>query len=115
VLPLTAVIETGNHIAQVGDGHARRICAQLFATMLEQVAEQRAPFVLHELGWDGAFLRDLLAGGSTATALTDHLATASMGCGDLSILVERDRYRERVAKGSQVEVWTLDVRLQAHG
>lgn len=114
VLPLTAVIETGNHIAQVANGHARRTCAGLFTAMLGQVIEGRAPFVLHEMGWDAAFLDALVAGAATATPLSEHLATAFMGCGDLAILVERDRYRARVARGSLVEVWTLDAGLQAY-
>lgn len=36
------------------------------------------------------------------------------GCGDLSILVERDRYLARVARDTTAAVWTLDAGLQAY-
>ncbi|MEX2620535.1 MAG: hypothetical protein WD250_09975 [Egibacteraceae bacterium] len=81
--------------------------------MLQAVIEGRAPFVLHEMGWDADFLHRLLTGAATSTSLVDHCVNATLGCGDLAILVERDRYRSRVAKGSQVEIWTFDAALGA--
>jgi hypothetical protein len=36
-----------------------------------------------------------------------------VGCGDLSILLEREVYRERTGL-SDVRIWALDARLAAH-
>jgi hypothetical protein len=112
ILPITAVIETGNHIAQVSDGYHRRACAERFVSMLAMVAEKKAPWVLHELGWDAEFLLLLVDGASSGTSLIDH-ASAQVGCGDLSILAERDRYLGGVSKGVRAAIWTLDHGLAA--
>ncbi|MFD3413750.1 hypothetical protein [Streptomyces cyaneofuscatus] len=34
LLPVTAIIETGNHLAQVSDGRARRSCAERLSGVL---------------------------------------------------------------------------------
>lgn len=114
ILPLTTVIEAGNHISHIGDGRIRRDCAGRFVAMLDTVVRGEAPFVLHEMAWDGDFLTRLVGGGTTAVAFVEHLASGSIGCGDLTILVERDRYLERVARGSTAEIWTLDQHLDAY-
>jgi hypothetical protein len=115
ILPISTVIETGNHISQVADGWARRKCAERFVEMLNLIIDGKASFVMHELGWDADFLRALVAGGSTRTAFVEHLTGVTIGCGDLSILVERDRYLARVAKGTTATIWTLDAGLRAYG
>jgi hypothetical protein len=114
VLPITAIIETGNHIAQIGDGYgnARRECAQMFARFIEMMIARETPWVLHSVEWDESYLRTLLDGGGTGSSLVD-LATARFGCGDLSILVEVERYRARTA-GVDVDVWTLDAQLASY-
>lgn len=112
ILPVTSVIETGNHIAQVAEGGQRRSCAERFTNLLRLVADRESPWVLHEIAWDRALLRDLAQGGSTRTTLIEH-AASKVGCGDLSILVERDRYRAGVAKGVAAGIWTLDEALAA--
>jgi hypothetical protein len=114
ILPITTIIETDNHISQVAGGHARRECAKRFSSMLELVIADRAPFVVHEVGWDRDFLSALVMGGTSGSTLVEHLATAVIGCGDLSILVERDRYLSRVAASTEASIWSLDAGLQAH-
>src|SRR5262245_3202120 len=44
VLPVTSIIETGNHIAQL-NGNARRTCAQRFIRALELAVEENPPWV----------------------------------------------------------------------
>ncbi|MFF1464156.1 hypothetical protein [Streptomyces sp. NPDC058330] len=112
LLPVTAVIETGNHIAQVSDGRSRRSCAERFSGVLTTVIEGRAPWALNELEWDGAHLRALVAGGSTGSSLIEH-ACNRLGCGDLNILIERDRYLARTS-GVRATIWTLDELLRSY-
>lgn len=113
VLPTAAVIETGNHIHHVKEGGARRRCARAFADLLRLTAAGEAPWTLFESVWDGVFLDAVRAGAGTATSLVEHFAHRSLSCGDLSVLAERDVYRNRVAKGTEVEIWTLDVALKS--
>ncbi|WP_045877129.1 hypothetical protein [Pseudofrankia sp. DC12] len=61
---------------------------------------------------DGAFLERLVRGGSTGVSLVDH-AMHELGCGDLSILMEREVYRDQTGI-SDVRIWTLDAGLAAH-
>jgi hypothetical protein len=108
VLPITAIIETGNHIAQIGDGYgnARRECAQKFSRLIEMMIAREAPWVLHSIEWDERYLRTLLDGAGTGSSLVD-LAIHKFGCGDLSILAEVERYLSRTT-GVDVDIWTLD-------
>ncbi|WP_052847813.1 hypothetical protein [Streptomyces avicenniae] len=112
LLPMTAVIETGNHIAQLADGRVRRSCADRFAAVLRMVADGRAPWVLNEVEWDAGHLRLLVEGGRTGSSLVEH-ACNRLGCGDLNILVERDRYLARTS-GVQAAIWTLDELLSSY-
>jgi hypothetical protein len=110
VIPITAVIETGNHIAQAaGD---RRAAAERFVRFLAAAGSSEAPFTVHRLGWDEEFLTELCAGNATGQPFID-LANAKMGAGDVAILVERDRFR-RDSAYTQVQVWTLDQALVAY-
>lgn len=111
VIPITAVIETGNHIAQsAGD---RRAAAERFVGFLNAAGSSQAPFTIHRTGWDEEFLAELCAGNATGQPFID-LVTAKIGAGDVAILVERDRF-ERDSACTKVKVWSLDAALAAHG
>ncbi|WP_344258612.1 hypothetical protein [Streptomyces sodiiphilus] len=72
LLPVTAVIETGNHVAQIADGRQRRVCAEKFAAVLRHVVEGTAPWALNEVEWNDAHLITLLQGGTTGSTLVEH-------------------------------------------
>ncbi|WP_435124959.1 hypothetical protein [Actinacidiphila sp. bgisy144] len=112
LLPVTAIIETGNHIAQLSDGRQRRACAQLFAAMLRAVVDGEAPWALNKVEWNAAHLQSLINGGRTGSTLIEH-ACNQLGCGDLNILIERDRYLARTS-GVTATVWTLDELLSCY-
>ena len=59
-----------------------------------------------------AHVRTLLDGAGTGSSLVD-LAAMKFGCGDLSILVEIEKYCARTA-GVDVDVWTLDAQLASY-
>jgi hypothetical protein len=112
ILPITAVIETGNHIAHHGDGGHRREVAERFAAILQATRDGTLPWQLHNVQWDGVFLDHVISGASTGMTLVEQ-AVNRMGCGDLCVLAEREAYRRR--SGIQdVRVWSLDAHLQAH-
>jgi len=48
ILPMATVLETGNHIAQNGDGHLRRKTAQRFCEMVKGALTGKAPWQLRE-------------------------------------------------------------------
>jgi hypothetical protein len=112
ILPVTAVIETGNFIAQLPRGDVRRSVAQLFSDMLELVLQGAAPWQLHRFMWDDQFLRTLLTGAGTAMTLVEH-AVARVGSGDLCILAEREIYVARSGL-AHVSIWTADGSLASY-
>jgi len=117
VLPVTTIIEVGNHISQApGDTYA---CAKRFSDIVKKTADGEAPWQLRPVTWDAEYLCSLLRGDSTGVDLTTHLSMtkndrqAPLGAGDVSILVERDRFAERTAY-DDVRVWTIDSGLAAY-
>lgn len=44
ILPLATILETGNHIAQNGDGNQRRDAAQRFVTIVLESIEDKTPW-----------------------------------------------------------------------
>ncbi|GAB3961219.1 hypothetical protein [Streptomyces sparsus] len=112
LLPVTAVIETGNHIAQLADGYQRRTTAERFTEVLRMMVAGKAPWALNEVEWNAAHLEALIVGGNTGSSLVEH-ACNKVGCGDLNILIERDRYLARTS-GVKATVWTRDELLAAY-
>lgn len=112
ILPVTALIETGNFIAQIPDGNARRKTAHTFEELLRLVIKNQAPWRLHQFTWGSEFLESFIAGGGTGVPFVDH-ATSRIGGGDLCILAERDLYRARTGI-AVVNIWTRDAALVAH-
>lgn len=113
LLPITAVVETGNHISKVKVGN-RRAAAERFANILRMVVEGKAPWVLDEVQWDGVFLQTFLDGDGTGESWVNLASRGAIGGGDLSILVERQQYCERTGRAlSVVGIWTLDKELAA--
>src|SRR5262249_44707364 len=112
ILPLTAVIETGNHISKLPDGRVRRRTAEKFCKVLSMVKDGTAPWRLHVFSWNEDFLQSLVDGATTGRSLVDH-AMNNVGCGDLCVLAEREIYRERTGL-TDVRVWSLDLELLAY-
>jgi hypothetical protein len=111
ILPVAAVIETGNFIAQIADGAARRTTATLFSDLLTMICEDRAPWRLHQFTWGSEFLQTLITGANTGSSLIEH-AQAKLGAADVSILAERDAYRTRTGIAN-VQIWSRDSGLMA--
>jgi len=109
VIPVTAVIETGNHIAQA-DGNRYDVAGRLVRLLQVAISEESHWRVLERrLGPE--FLTSLCAGDSTGLSL-EALAAARVGAGDIAILVERDQILATTAIRN-VQVWTFDEGLKA--
>jgi hypothetical protein len=111
VLPVTAVIETGNHIANVRQGDRRAAAARL-VSLIQAIREHHPSWVLHEVEWDDAFLTALCAGSTTGQPFVDLAGNKLLGAGDVAILVERERFKSRSAH-LDVRIWTLEATLSA--
>lgn len=103
LLPMAAIVETGNHIAHVADGVKRRSAAQRFVAQIRKALQGETPwrpvnFPSNEqvLNWLNDF---------------PDRATAGIGFGDLSIIKEWEVCCARHPLSS-VRIWTLDSDLQ---
>ena len=105
MLPAATVLETGNHIAQVGDGRQRRACAADLKDVVRQ-AVAGMPWQLAPLPEDPATFASLL------DDFPDH-AMRTVGFGDLSIIHAWGTACSRF-RGRRVAIWSLDADLQGY-
>lgn len=105
LLPMAAVIETGNHIAQVIDGRLRRKTAERFCEQVAAAIDGTAPWSTMRF-WEPEQLRNWLG------EFPDQ-AMKKVGMGDLSILKDWESMCE-LHRGPRVRIWSLDVDLQGY-
>ena len=102
-LPMATVLETGNHIAQNGDGNQRRVCAEKFVTQVTKALRNESPFQPI-----GIIDRDEL---SIWLDNYPDSAMQGMGLGDLSIMQDWKRLCA-LHSGRRVYIWSLDEHLK---
>jgi hypothetical protein len=112
-LPMATIIETGNHIAQNGDGNIRRKNASWFVEQVKAAFNGEAPWIPSQfpqkeeiLLWVDQFPE--LAGKNKAPNKQE-----GMSFGDLSIIQE---YQKACARFPMTEVfiWSLDSDLKTY-
>lgn len=110
-VPITALIESGNHIEQ--SSGPRRAAAERYATLIDQLLAGTTPWKLAATAWDPQLLQAMRDGAHTGRSLVDLLDSKSMGGGDAAILVEAERLLAS-SFGLQVGLWTLDAGLRSN-
>ena len=103
LLPMAAVYETGNHIAQLSDGGNRRRFAELFVKEVKKAIIGEAP-------WQVMQLPNIEEVGEWLSIFPDS-AMQGAGMGDLSIKKEWEKMIKRTPN-RRVFVWSLDSDLQ---
>lgn len=114
ILPMATIIETGNHIAQNGDGGTRRETAQRFCTIVKAAFCGEAPFKPSEfpnstdvMNWIDDFP---IHAGNNKSQYKQHEGTSF---GDLSIIKEFEKCCRKFPM-SDVFIWSLDIDLLAY-
>ena len=104
-LPLATILETGNHIAQNGDGNMRRIVAKKFVNQVQLALDGKSPFT-------PISLQNTMNIGKWLADFPDY-AMRGQGLGDLSIIND---YKEMHALYPMrlVYIWSLDRHLSAY-
>lgn len=108
LIPITAVIETGNHIAQ-SDGDRYSVASRLVRLLRNAVAGE-GNWLVYQTELGAEFLTSLCQGDSTGMSLEEQAAT-KVGAGDIAILVERDQFVSATVY-REVDIWTFDLALQ---
>ncbi|HEY9800894.1 MAG TPA: type II toxin-antitoxin system VapC family toxin [Leptolyngbyaceae cyanobacterium] len=113
LLPMATIIETGNHIAQNGDGTIRRVTALRFVENVKAAFKPKAPWrttafpnTTEILEWIDQFPD--LAGRNKAPGRQE-----GTSFGDLSIIEEFHKSCKRFPM-SEVFIWSLDADLQSY-
>ena len=104
-LPMATILETGNHIAQNGDGTQRRNVADLFAAQVQLALNGESPFTPIAFPKQDALQQWL-------TAFPD-FAMRGQGLGDLSIIHDWERMCAQHPT-HRVYIWSLDHHLASH-
>jgi hypothetical protein len=99
LLPMAAVIETGNHISQVIDGRLRRQSAERFCEKVAAAIDGTAPWTAMRF-WEPEQLRNWLG------TFPDR-AMQKVGMADLSIIKDWESMCE-LHRGQRVRIWSLD-------
>ena len=104
-LPMATILETGNHIAQNGNGDQRRICAAKFVNRVTQALEGESPFTPINFlkqedlqGWLKEFPDEAMQG---------------RGLGDLSIIHDWQKICDQ-HPSRRVYIWSLDKHLKGY-
>jgi predicted nucleic acid-binding protein len=107
ILPLSTIIETGNHIAHIDDGRIRRKIAGLFSEYLRKMAGSNPPWTLYG---NALTVEDInhLAGEFPDMAMRE------VGFGDLSIIRCYNTYKDTVPGIGRIMIWSADGHLSGY-
>lgn len=107
ILPLAAIIETGNHISHINDGGVRREKAILFSRFLEKTAKGEAPWVYYGEELDAEDLNKI------AEEFPEN-AMIGTGIGDMSIIRAYEKYKDSTPGIGRIMIWSLDGHLSGY-
>ena len=111
VIPVTAIVEVGNRIAQQSSN--RRNLAERLQAVLRAAHDADPPWIIRAVTLDQQFIQELLDGNSTGSDLVTLIGDGRLGTGDVALLVERDQFLRETAY-VRAEVWSLDQELTAY-
>lgn len=104
-LPMATIFETGNHIAQNGDGNQRRTCAMRFVNQVQMALRGESPFQTIEfikLEMIQQWLKEF-----------PDMAMRGNSLGDLSIIHDFKRICKQNSS-RHVYIWSLDKHLSGY-
>lgn len=106
LLPLAVVVECGNHIGQIRNGHARRLAAVAFEQQVTSALAGKAPFTITPL-------LNLDEWSTMLARFPDWALRNESGIGDLSIV---DVYERQcvLPPHRRVYIWSLDGHLAGY-
>ncbi|OHP62433.1 hypothetical protein HMPREF2675_09830 [Neisseria sp. HMSC061H08] len=110
-LPMATVLETGNHIAQNGDGTVRRKTAQRFCDEVCKAIKGEAPYQISNFPDTGEILDWLAEFPDSAGRNKTPSRNEGTSFGDLSIIKEYEKAKSKFPM-SEIWIWSLDSDLE---
>jgi hypothetical protein len=111
LLPMTTILETGNHIGQNGDGNQRRQAAIRFTAQVRLALDGKSPFVPTRFLTRESLVK-WLEEFPNWTVRSDSKGKGS-GLGDLSIVKDFDQ-QCLLSPSHRVYIWSLDGHLSSY-
>lgn len=104
IIPFAAMIEIGNHIAQIRTNDSeRKRCAAQFAEFLDKSRNNKAPWILCMDGLTEDQIKFI------SEKFGEIGADMQIGTGDISIVYQYEQFLERVSGTAEgVGIWSLD-------
>jgi len=104
LLPFATIIETGNHIAQNGDGNQRRKSAERFCEIIRKTIRNEAPWKYYGQQMTEADLQSICENFQDS-------AMREVGFGDLSIIQAYEKYKNDTPAINRIRIWSIDKHL----
>jgi hypothetical protein len=105
LLPMSAIIETGNHIGHLRDGRQRRTWAEIFVQLIQQAIRGESPFTSTPFFESEALL----------TWLDDFPDWANQGSGLVDLTIKKEFDRQCLLNPMRrVYIWSLDQHLSSY-
>lgn len=109
IIPLSVVIETGNHINHISDYTKKMDCVNKFMDILNKVKTKEAPWVIYGYDYNEERIEKVIDKYTS-------LVVSNTGMGDVFILEAFETYVEATPKKilGKVEIWTEDHHLSSY-
>lgn len=113
VLPMATIVETGNHIAQNGDGSIRRKTAKKFCGHIMKVINGEAPYKISDFPTNDEIKSWIAHFPELAMKNKSSEKQEGTSFGDLTIIQEFEK-QKRLFKNYEIWIWSLDSDLQLY-
>ena len=108
ILPMSTIIESGNHIAHITNGTIRREKALKFQEFLKKTAREEAPWTFYGVEFTKEDLEFL------ADEFPNRALHMGMGIGDMSIIRFYEKYKETTPGIGRIMIWSTDAHLAGY-
>ncbi|WFR75125.1 hypothetical protein P9166_08400 [Lactococcus lactis] len=109
IMPISVIIETGNHINHIKNASQRSECYKKYLDILNCIQSETLPWQLFGYDYKNQDLDRIIS-------LSTELSNSQVGIGDIFILDSFNQYLKDIPKGRNynVEIWTKDKHLKAY-
>lgn len=109
IMPISVIVETGNHINQIQDPTRRTDCYNKYIDILERITKGKVPWQLFGYDYQNQDLDRIID-------LSKNLFTYKVGMGDIFILYSFNKYLETLPgdRSYNIEIWTKDKHLESY-
>jgi len=107
ILPVSTIIETGNHIAHIDDGRERREAALRFSAILKKFIGNEAPWRIYGIKLEISDIEWIIS------SFPDY-SLSGTGVGDLCIIRQYTTYKESVPGIGKIMIWSVDNHLSSY-